>query len=213
MPWRSKPCPSTRSRCCSLTMLPPTTLPHFWRCCNRPCNSGRFRQSSRGGPARAQVMGIRAARGEFVLFLNDDAIMEPDGLRVHLKPIYVCRNTGCPFLDVSNCPLTFALGSGATPSPIRSCVRLWFPASGSSVREGIIIHAISVPPAKPCSTPVCLMKTSRVSCGARRTSELGHRLAHLEPPACFREGCAAEHRHHLNVTDFGRMFRVRGGAR
>lgn len=174
-----------------------------------------FRQPSRGGPARARNVAIRAARGEYVLFLNDDAMLEPNGLRGHLG-----THLALPELRIS------VLGRFELPWAFRS--RLWgFTLTRSdlvfeygSLQQGVLYGGgyyytcnVSTPRQALFEAGLFDEAFTGELWGAEDI-EIGHRLALLDPPVgiLFREGCAAEHRHVLSVTDFGRMFRVRGGG-
>ncbi|MCA1986749.1 MAG: glycosyltransferase [Desulfovibrio sp.] len=189
--------------------------PAFLDTLRTPLQLRLFRQAARGGPARARNVGIRAARGEFILFLNDDALMEPGGLQTHLE-----THLALPAYRLS------VLGRFELPAAFRS--RLWgytLTHSDLVFDYGALRQDTLYGGSHYYTCNISTPRQALLDCGLfdeRFTGELwgaedieiGHRLASLDPPVgvLFREGCAAEHRHELNVTDFGRMFRVRGGG-
>lgn len=174
-----------------------------------------FRQETKGGPARARNVGILAAKGEIVLFLNDDALLEPDGLRVHLDTHLAANGLAMSVL-------------GRFELPQSSCDHLWgYTLTNSdlvfdygalrtdTLYGGGYYYTCNISTPRKALLEVGLFDESFTGkyWGAEDI-ELGHRLAHLDPPVgvLFREGCAAVHQHELTVTDFARMFRVRGGG-
>jgi glycosyltransferase involved in cell wall biosynthesis len=182
---------------------------------NTPFPLHIFRQTSRQGPARARNVGIRAARGDVILFLNDDAILESNALYTHLST----------HLHLSEYRLSVLGRFELSPHFQKN---LW---GFILAHSDLIFDYISLDQNKvldwnhyyTCniSTP----KQALLEAGmfdedftgelwGAEDIELGFRLAQLKPPVyiIFREGCAAEHRHDVTVKDFARMFRVRGGG-
>lgn len=189
--------------------------PVFLEMLQSPLQRRLFRQSSRGGPARARNVGIRAARGEFVLFLNDDAIMEPDGLRIHLETHLRLPEHRLSVLGRFELPVDFRARLWGYTLTHSDLVFDYGSLRQDRLYGGGYYYTCNISTPRQALFDAGLFDENFTGeLWGAEDIELGHRLAHLEPPVgvLFREGCAAEHRHHLNVTDFGRMFRVRGGG-
>jgi glycosyltransferase involved in cell wall biosynthesis len=174
-----------------------------------------FRKDTRGGPAQARNVGILAAKGDIVLFLNDDALLEPDGLRVHLETHLAAKDIGVSVLGRFELPQSFRSHLWGYTLTNSDLVFDYGALRTDTLYGGGYYYTCNISTPRKALLEVGLFDESFTGkyWGAEDI-EIGHRLAHLAPPVgiLFREGCAAEHRHHLNVTDFARMFRVRGGG-
>jgi glycosyltransferase involved in cell wall biosynthesis len=174
-----------------------------------------FRQQERGGPARARNRGIREARGGIIVFLNDDAVLEPDGLATHLAGHDGVEGGRVSVLGEFSLPDAFARSLWGH---VLNHSDLLFDYAG--MRPGRLYGAnqyytcnVSTP--RDVLFEVGLFDEAFTGTwwGAEDI-DIGLRLARAAPPVpvLYLDGCAARHMHDLTVRDFERMFTVRGGG-
>ncbi len=171
------------------------------------------RSSSRRGPAAARNMGIRNASGDVVVFLNDDAILYPEGLAIHHQAQAQLRARPCSVLG------GFELPASADSTPWGMLLR-----NSDLIFDYPGMHQDHVYDYKRYYT--CNVSTPRkllVEAGlfdeaftgtlwGAEDIDLGYRLDRLGLPVLYRSDCRAVHLHDLDLADFRRMFRVRGGG-
>lgn len=167
----------------------------------------------RGGPARARNAGIRAARGEIVHFLNDDALIEPDVLAIHAALHAGLVDTPVSVLG------RFDFGPPFTAS-------LW----GYALQHGDLLfryptfthnglHGHTSYYSCNISTP----RRALVQAGlfdeaftgrlwGAEDMEFGIRLEALPAPVVFRDDSRSTHVHDVGVEGLARTALVRGGG-
>ena len=174
-----------------------------------------FRQQERGGPARARNRGIREARGGIIVFLNDDAILEPDGLATHLAGHDGVEGGRVSVLGEFSLPEAFARSLWGH---VLNHSDLLF--DYADMRPGRLYGAnqyytcnVSTPRDVLFEVGLFYEAFTGVWWGAEDI-DIGLRLAQAAPPVpvLYLDGCAARHMHDLTVRDFERMFTVRGGG-
>lgn len=171
-----------------------------------------FRQAIGDGPAKARNVGILAAQGEIILILNDDALLAPDAMAVHLA---VHQGIG---QDIS------VLGRFDLPEHFSAT--LWgyvlqhsdilfrFPAlEHNKLYGGETYWTCNI------STPRRALLAAGLFdedfCGGAwgaEDQELGARLFALKVPVLFRDDCRAVHEHCLTVDGYANMGKARGGG-
>lgn len=171
-----------------------------------------FRQAVGDGPAKARNVGILAAKGEIVLILNDDTLLAPDAMAVHLA---VHQGMG---QDIS------ILGRFDLPEDFSA--RLWgyvlqhsdilfrFPALEHNKLYGGETYwtcNISTPRRALLAAGLFDESFSGGAWGAE-DQELGRRLLALKVPVLFRDDCRATHEHYLTVDGYANMSKARGGG-
>lgn len=170
-------------------------------------------QTKNSGPAAARNVGVLAARGDIIVFINDDTLLDQNALAVHL---IVHQNL--IDLDVS------VLGRFDLPSFFTKSI--W----GYTLQNSDLLFRY--PPMKNNSIYsykhywTCNISTSRKAileaglfseqfCGnawGAEDQELGKRLFDRGVPVLFREDCRSTHQHALTVDGFIRMSIIRGGG-
>jgi GT2 family glycosyltransferase len=167
------------------------------------------RQDNRG-PAVARNRGLRVARGDWVLFLNDDALLEPDALAIHLAE-HARRGPRAAVLG------QFAMHPDFVrpDSPIAHCLD----------RSDLIFEYARMAPDVPydhwkfytCNLSVqreFVLKHGGFDEGFVRMGaediELGLRLWRDGCHVWYRPDCGARHAHKLDAQGLASMFRFRG---
>jgi glycosyltransferase involved in cell wall biosynthesis len=172
-----------------------------------------FLQKANKGPAAARNTGILAAGGSIIVFINDDTLLEPDALAVHLIVHQKMTDMEVSVLG------RFDLSSFFTKS-------LW----GYILQNSDLLFRY--PPMKNNNVYphthywTCNISTSRKAlleaglfderfsgnAWGAEDQELGKRLFDNGVPVLFREDCKSIHHHSLTVEGFTRMSIIRGGG-
>ena len=162
------------------------------------------------GPAAARNRGLAKARGEWVLFLNDDAMLEPRALEIHLEE-HAKRGPKDAVLG------QFRMDPAFTPTdkPVGYCMDasdLIFDfarmrANQPYLHEHFYICNISL--ARRFVLEHSGFDEGFVRMGAEDI-ELGVRLQLAGCKIWYRPDCVALHAHRLDVNGLGRMFQFRG---
>lgn len=187
--------------------------PGFLATYRAPFPFRHLRQEQRGGPARARNKGIIAARGDVVVFLNDDALLCPRGLEIHHETHKAVPDASFSVLGRFEPPAAF----GYSPwGHVISHSDLIFDYAG--MRHGGVydfLHYytcnVSTPRAGLIAAGMFDASFTGPLWGAEDI-ELGYRLQRAGLPVVYREDCHAIHQHDLSLDDMARMFRVRGGG-
>ncbi|UZP66895.1 glycosyltransferase [Desulfovibrio mangrovi] len=170
-------------------------------------------QPRRGGPAKARNAGIRVARGEFVHFLNDDAMIEPHVLQLHSM-----LHSALPDKSVS------ILGGFSFGPPFTET--LWgyalehgdllfryptFAHNGLHGHRSYYSCNISTPRRSLIQVGLFDEEIAGNLWGAE-DMELGKRLEASSVPVLYREDSRSTHVHDVGVEGLARTAYVRGGG-
>lgn len=167
----------------------------------------------RGGPARARNAGVRAASGEVVHFLNDDALIEPQVLAIHSSlhraladtPVSVLGrfDFGPPFTEtlwgytLENSDLLFRYPT--------------FTHNGLHGFDAYYSCNISTPRGTLIKAGLFDEAFTGKLWGAE-DREFGMRLAAMSVPVLFRDDSRSTHVHDVGVEGLARTALVRGGG-
>lgn len=169
-----------------------------------------FRQDNRG-PASARNMGIEQAKADLLLFLNDDALLEPDALRIHLEEHARQLDTSIAVLgrfslhpDFNNIskPVAFAIEHSDLVFDYSRMVQ----GKAYGYRH---FYTCNISLYKAFLRQVGCFDESFTTAGAEDI-ELGYRLERTGLSIVYRNDCVAWHAHRLEATDLAKMFTVRG---
>ncbi len=162
-----------------------------------------------GGPARARNLGLARARGDVIVFLNDDAIPAADCLRRHLA---AQRGASRPRAVLGAFPLLPEL---VRDSFTALCERTDILFAQPIMKPGAIYHGLAL-----CTGNVSLPRASLVAVGGFEArlpfaggedSELGRRLQRELGLGVQYEPCIiAQHDHALTIDGYLRRQRVLG---
>jgi GT2 family glycosyltransferase len=162
------------------------------------------------GPAAARNRGLRRARGQWVLFLNDDALLDPQALAIHLAE-HARRGPRAAVLGAFPMHPDYA----RLDAPVGHCLNhsdlvfdYWrmvpdhaydhhhfYTCNLSIAREFVLRHAG--------------FDEGFVRMGAEDI-ELGLRLQQDGCEVFYRPDCIARHAHRLDVQGLARMYQFRG---
>lgn len=163
------------------------------------------------GPASARNMGIGKASGEFILFLNDDALLDSRALEIHLAEHRRLANPKAAVLGL------FSMHPAFTDplKPVGYCLdqsRLIFdynimePNTGYGFNK---FYTCNISLRRDFLTSGELFDTAFLRMGAEDI-ELGYRLQQRGCEIYYRSDCRALHAHVLEAHGLGRMFIFRG---
>lgn len=169
----------------------------------------RLRQPNLG-PAAARNRGLQAARGHWVLFLNDDALLVPEALQIHLDE-HARRGPNDAVLGY------FPMHPDFTP-PTR-------PVGWCMEHTTLVFDYPNMQPGRPHGWQhfyTCNISLARelvlavggfdegfVRMGAEDI-EIGVRLDRQGCRVFFRPDCVGHHAHRLDAVGLARMFEFRG---
>lgn len=180
-----------------------------------PFSFRHFRLDRRSGPATARNVGLRAARGEIALFLNDDAMLEKTALRRHLETHLGLPLTNLSVLGRFDLPPEFSAKLWGYTLTHSDLIFDYNTLTPDTLYDWHYYYTCNISTPLPSLTEAGLFDEAFTGqLWGAEDIELGYRLAGLDPPGLvlFRDNCAAIHEHDLTVRDFARMFRVRGGG-
>ncbi|WCB46366.1 glycosyltransferase family 2 protein [Nitratidesulfovibrio vulgaris] len=189
------------------------TTPAFLEGYTAPFAFRHLRQPRRGGPARARNRGIAAARGDIVVFLNDDALLCPHGLEIHLATHRAVPDATFSVLGRFDPPTDFS----ASPwGHVIAHSDLIFNYAG--MRHGGVYDFLHYYTCNVSTPRVALIAAGGFDASftgplwGAEDIDIGLRLERIDVPVVYREDCTAIHQHDLSLEDMSRMFRVRGGG-
>ncbi len=183
----------------------------------RPYRLMTLRQDQRRGPSAARNRAIAQASGRWLLFINDDTILHPDGLAIHTRyqalhqtsdqsgaggiavlgrtyfpPAFTCKPTGY-VLEYSDLYFDFARSRSNQFYPYPHFYTCNISVGRRAVLDaGGFDEAFTGPGAEDI--------------------ELAWRLYGDDPRILYLWHLAARHEHHLSVRDFCRAHAVRGAG-
>lgn len=171
-----------------------------------------YLRQENSGPASARNMGIVRATGEYMLFLNDDALLDPRALEIHLEEHRRLANPKAAVLGLFRMHPEFT----DTTRPVGYCLDNTdlifeycsmqpgtmygyekFYTCNISLRKDFIIHEELFDPKF-----VCLAGGEDI--------EYGYRLQLSGAGISYRPDCIAFHAHSITPSSLGRMFVTRG---
>lgn len=163
------------------------------------------------GPAVARNRAIVEASAELILFLNDDSILDPDVLFIHLEEHYARTNEKIAVLgsfllhnefNELNRPIGYALDKSDLLFDYRSMKLntkhsyLFFYTCNISIRKKLLIEVG--------------MFDSLFDTAGAEDIEIGYRLSRRGLSVIYRQDCIAWHAHSLGVEGLAKMFMTRG---
>lgn len=170
-------------------------------------------QARRGGPARARNAGIRAARGEVVHFLNDDALIEPQVLQIHSTLHNALSDRAVSVLGRFDFapPFTESLWGYALEHSDLLFRYPTFEHNGLHGHRAYYSCNISTPRRALIQAGLFDEAIEGRLWGAE-DMELGRRLEALPVPVLFRDDSRSVHVHDVGVKGLARTASVRGGG-
>lgn len=171
----------------------------------------RCLRQENSGQAIARNRAILEASSDLILILNDDAILEPDALRIHLEEhasrneerVAVLGNFSLhPEYNKLDAPVGLAIQNSdlifdyTIMKAGRKYNYLFFYTCNISLRKKYLME-------------VGLFDSSFGTAGAEDI-ELGYRLYRKELSVVYRQDCIAWHAHTLGVEGLAKMFLTRG---
>lgn len=175
-----------------------------------------LRQSVGDGPARARNVGIRAARGDLVVFIGEDTLLDPQALAVHLEVQQAVPDVAYSVLGRCDFPEDFAATVWGAVLQHSDLVRDYGSLEHNSLASGETRYF-----ARNVSTPRRALLAAGLFdehfTGPRRGCEdleLGRRLMGLPTPVpvLFRDDCRATSRGGPGVDELADLLVLHGGA-
>lgn len=164
------------------------------------------------GPAAARNLGVRKATGEYILFLNDDALLAPNALEIHLAEHQRLANPKAAVLGLFSMHPEFT----DTAKPVGCCLDY----------SDLIFDYCTMQPDTPYGYEkfyTCNISLNRafmltgdlfdaafVRLAGGEDIEYGYRLQHRGTIIYYRPDCTALHAHAITPEGLGRMFITRG---
>jgi GT2 family glycosyltransferase/glycosyltransferase involved in cell wall biosynthesis len=168
-----------------------------------------YLRQQNSGPGAARNMGIRAARGELLLFLNDDALLAPDALAVHLERHAMHAGESVAVLG----QFRFLPEHVATPFGLaleRTTALFGYARMWSGCRYDFNhFYTCNVSVGRAAVEAVGLFDEAFTG-PAAEDLDLGFRLARAGTELVYDARCVSWHDHRLTPHAFCRTHRVRG---
>lgn len=167
----------------------------------------------RGGPGKARNAGIRAARGDIVHFLNDDALIEPHVLALHATLHEALADTPVSVLGRFDFapPFTDTLWGYTLQHGDLLFRYPTFTHNGLHGHTSYYTCNISTPRQQLVQAGLFDEAFTGGQWGAE-DMEFGMRLAALPVPVLFRDDSRSVHVHDVGVEGLARTALVRGGG-
>ncbi|WP_196610543.1 glycosyltransferase family 2 protein, partial [Nitratidesulfovibrio oxamicus] len=167
----------------------------------------------RGGPGKARNAGIRAARGDIVHFLNDDALIEPNVLALHATLHEALADTPVSVLGRFDFapPFTDTLWGYTLQHGDLLFRYPTFTHNGLHGHTSYYTCNISTPRQQLVQAGLFDEAFTGGQWGAE-DMEFGMRLAALPVPVLFRDDSRSVHVHDVGVEGLARTALVRGGG-
>lgn len=172
-----------------------------------------FRQPRRGGPAAARNVAIRAARADVVVFLNDDALLCPEGLAIHLAVQQAAPDADYAVLGRFDLPEAFTATVWGAVMQHSDLPFNYGPLVTNNFYGYSHYYSCNISTPRRALLAAGLFDENFPGPGAEDL-DMGRSLMALPTPVpvLYREDCRSTHQHDLTVADFARMSRVRGAC-
>ncbi|MCX8042728.1 MAG: glycosyltransferase, partial [Desulfobacterota bacterium] len=168
-----------------------------------------YLRQERKGPAAARNLGIKTARGEYVLFLNDDAILDKHALAIHYQTHMARRGERIAVLG------RFAIAAEYRQTPfghLLDTTDILFNYAAKAADEYYNYNSfytcnISLPRQAVIDAG---MFDESFTAPAAEDIDLGYRLHQKGWRVFYKDTCIAFHDHKLKIADFCATHRMRG---